>query len=501
MKRVLAVFVVLVICMSMFGMLSPKTMAQSPQPTSVTVSCSPNPAEADSPVTITAVVTGQNPTGSITWSSETTSISNQEGVEGSFTSNVSLVSANGISTTTFYDSIYGSDLITATYSGDSFNSPSVGTSTLTLVPEPMPQLSVVLSGTQSTSAIPTQPIGSTFSVDVRAENLMGIKPGVCAIGYELIWNPSVLSFTSYSDNNWLPDQMNLDIISSQWISIGTAIISQIAFDTNSAWACTTFSGSVTATFTFRVISGGSSSINLQTQEGLTGFVAYPMVVETGIVESVLKGPTSISNAVYGKPVAACDNALVKGGSASVIDSSAGITVDLSGSSAPDNTNLAITSTNYGVDLPEGISKFAVGDGIGYYDVKASSDVSFGSDASAAISFSNPAFTSSCFISYWDGSQWVELATTYTAPNTVSCSIPAADLSGTPFAVSAFSLVDFYRTGTVDFNDVLCFAAAYIQYQQTGVLNPACDLNHDGVLNFNDIVIFVADYQEAAQSQP
>ena len=260
MKRVLAVFVVLVICMSMFGMLSPKTMAQSPQPTSVTVSCSPNPAEADSPVTITAVVTGQNPTGSITWSSETTSISNQEGVEGSFTSNVSLVSANGISTTTFYDSIYGSDLITATYSGDSFNSPSVGTSTLTLVPEPMPQLSVVLSGTQSTSAIPTQPIGSTFSVDVRAENLTGIKPGVCAIGYELIWNPSVLSFTSYSDNNWLPDQMNLDIISSQWISIGTAIISQIAFDTNSAWACTTVNGSVSATFRFRVISGGSSSI-------------------------------------------------------------------------------------------------------------------------------------------------------------------------------------------------------------------------------------------------
>ncbi len=297
MKRVLAVFVVLVICMSMFGMLSPKTMAQSPQPTSVTVSCSPNPAEADSPVTITAVVTGQNPTGSITWSSETTSISNQEGVEGSFTSNVSLVSANGISTTTFYDSIYGSDLITATYSGDSFNSPSVGTSTLTLVPEPMPQLSVVLSGTQSTSAIPTQPIGSTFSVDVRAENLTGIKPGVCAIGYELIWNPSVLSFTSYSDNNWLPDQMNLDIISSQWISIGTAIISQIAFDTNSAWACTTVNGSVSATFRFRVISGGSSSIDLR-EEGTTGYIDYPALTLTGVVTGI-NIAANTSNAIYG----------------------------------------------------------------------------------------------------------------------------------------------------------------------------------------------------------
>ena len=133
-------------------------------------------------------------------------------------------------------------------------------------------------------------------------------------------------------------------------------------------------------------------------------------------------------------------------------------------------------------------------------MKASSDVSFGSDASAIFLFSNPAFTFRCFISYWDGSQWVELATTYTAPNTVSCSIPAADLSGTPFAVSAFSLVDFYRTGTVDFNDVLYFAAAYIQYQQTGVLNPACDLNHDSKLDFNDILLFVSDYQAAAQSK-
>ncbi len=196
----------------------------------------------------------------------------------------------------------------------------------------------------------------------------------------------MLSFVSCFDNNWLPSQFNIDFTNPQYVSKGTATIGQEAFVPTNPWACTTFSGSVTATFTFRVISGGSSSINLQTQEGLTGFVAYPTVVETGIVESVLKGPTSISNAVYGKPVAACDNALVKGGSASVIDSSAGITVDLSGSSAPDNTNLAITSTNYGVDLPEGISKFAVGDGIGYYDVKASSDVSFGSDASAIFLF-------------------------------------------------------------------------------------------------------------------
>jgi len=60
-------------------------------------------------------------------------------------------------------------------------------------------------------------------------------------------------------------------------------------------------------------------------------------------------------------------------------------------------------------------------------------------------------------------------------------------------------IDFCHTGTVNFQDIVYFVSAYIQYHQTGYLNPACDLNRDGTLDFNDIVLFVADYQAYAEA--
>jgi outer membrane protein assembly factor BamB len=61
-------------------------------------------------------------------------------------------------------------------------------------------------------------------------------------------------------------------------------------------------------------------------------------------------------------------------------------------------------------------------------------------------------------------------------------------------------IDFYHNGTIDFRDIVYFVTSYIQYYQTGYLNPTCDLNHDGVLNFQDILLFVQDYTSAVQSQ-
>lgn len=54
-------------------------------------------------------------------------------------------------------------------------------------------------------------------------------------------------------------------------------------------------------------------------------------------------------------------------------------------------------------------------------------------------------------------------------------------------------IDFYCSGTVNFLDVKYFVSAYVQYYQTGVVNPACDLNHDGGLNFQDVKLFVQYY--------
>lgn len=63
-------------------------------------------------------------------------------------------------------------------------------------------------------------------------------------------------------------------------------------------------------------------------------------------------------------------------------------------------------------------------------------------------------------------------------------------------LSVYSPIDFYHTGTVNFDDIIYFVSAYIIFYQTGVLNPACDLNHDGTLNFSDILLLVQYYTAA-----
>jgi hypothetical protein len=93
------------------------------QPSNTAVSCSPNPAIAGSVVTCTATVSGSNPTGTVTW---TTSSST-----GSFSSSTSTLSSGSCSTT-YTDTSAGSVIITASYSGDSNNAPSNGSTTLTL---------------------------------------------------------------------------------------------------------------------------------------------------------------------------------------------------------------------------------------------------------------------------------------------------------------------------------------------------------------------------------
>lgn len=62
-----------------------------------------------------------------------------------------------------------------------------------------------------------------------------------------------------------------------------------------------------------------------------------------------------------------------------------------------------------------------------------------------------------------------------------------------------SPIDFYGNGTINFQDIVYFVEAYIQYNQFGIYNSACDLNHDGAINFADLLLFVQDYVAYAQS--
>jgi outer membrane protein assembly factor BamB/protocatechuate 3,4-dioxygenase beta subunit len=91
--------------------------------TTTSVLCSPNPNLAGSAVTCNVSVSGSNPIGTVSWSSNSST--------GTFSSpTTSLTSGSAI--TTYSDPTPGDVTITATYNGDSNNAPSSGDTILTL---------------------------------------------------------------------------------------------------------------------------------------------------------------------------------------------------------------------------------------------------------------------------------------------------------------------------------------------------------------------------------
>ncbi len=83
---------------------------------------------------------------------------------------------------------------------------------------------------------------------------------------------------------------------------------------------------------------------------------------------------------------------------------------------------------------------------------------------------------------------------YTSANLGTWTVTAAysGLQGIA-QLSVFYPLDFYFNGRVNFHDLAYFVVAYINFNQNGVLNPACDLNHDGRINFLDLQLFVTYY--------
>jgi hypothetical protein len=158
-----------------------------------------------------------------------------------------------------------------------------------------PVLSVVLSGTTKTYSIPTQSVGSTFKVDVRADDLSTVTPGVDSVSYTLTWDPTVLTYVSKTDNTWLPSQSNLGDLTYN-IANGTVTIGQIAFDLANASACTTTS-SVTVTFTFQVASAGSCVLGLEPSASGVSYFKCP----NGKGGSASVTEANTVNATYGSP--------------------------------------------------------------------------------------------------------------------------------------------------------------------------------------------------------
>lgn len=132
---------------------------------------------------------------------------------------------------------------------------------------------------------------------------------------------------------------------------------------------------------------------------------------------------------------ATSTATVTQNSATVDQTSAtGVNVTVSGSSLQEGARLNVTSIYYGDNAPQGTGAVSV-NGAVFYDVRVtSSSGALSSSVSVTVSLTNPDFTSASVIKYWNGNTWVAVATTFTAPHTVSGKFPASALTGTPILV-------------------------------------------------------------------
>ncbi len=112
----------------------------------------------------------------------------------------------------------------------------------------------------------------------------------------------------------------------------------------------------------------------------------------------------------------------------------GVYATISGSSLQDNTQLNVTSAYFGSSQPQGTGAISVGKAT-FYDVQVTAGSgSLNADVQATITITNPSFTSASVIEYWNANTWVSAATKFAAPDTVTCTIPASALTGTPIAV-------------------------------------------------------------------
>ncbi|MGA2385847.1 MAG: hypothetical protein ABSG33_04880 [Candidatus Bathyarchaeia archaeon] len=141
---------------------------------------------------------------------------------------------------------------------------------------------------------------------------------------------------------------------------------------------------------------------------------------------------------------------VQGGSVTIDESSTtGVSATIStptGTPLPDGTQIDVNSASYGstppaeVTTPPPISITGGGTAI-YYDVSVSQGggAPLGSNVNVQVSFTDPSITSSSTIAYWDAStsSWIQVTpTVFTAPDTISGSIPASALTGTPIVVGS-----------------------------------------------------------------
>jgi len=116
-------------------------------------------------------------------------------------------------------------------------------------------------------------------------------------------------------------------------------------------------------------------------------------------------------------------------------STTGITVTITDSSLSDGFNFNVTTRYFGRSFPPGTNYFFTPSNL-CYDVQVLPTVGgpVGPDVMVAVEITDATFDSYSRVKYWSGSAWVSVDAGFIAPHTVTFSVPASLLTGTPFVV-------------------------------------------------------------------
>jgi hypothetical protein len=182
------------------------------------------------------------------------------------------------------------------------------------------------------------------------------------------------------------------------------------------------SGATSASWTFTAETSGSYTVYVSVSD------------EAGALETSNTAAVTVNSGIA--PAPSATTSVTVSDNFATVDQSAktGVSIVVSGSSLQDGTQLNVTSTNYGGNQPEDTGVAPL-DAIAFYGFNVAPDVgALISDVFGDISISNPSFNSSSAMEYWNGVDWVSVATRFTAPDTVSGTIPASALAGTTILV-------------------------------------------------------------------
>ena len=171
-----------------------------------------------------------------------------------------------------------------------------------------------------------------------------------------------------------------------------------------------------------------------------------------------------------QPGEAQTTATVSGNSVTVDQTQTGVSVTVSGPSLSDGSQVTVTTQDYGMSPPGGLTG-ALGVGTTFFDVQVlkTGGGTFGSDVFVTVSLTDPSFTSDMQILYWNGAGWSVASDEHfdLATYTITGTIPASALSGTPVAVTHgnnFALPEYPLAALIALTT--CFAALTIYKRQS-----------------------------------